>query len=269
MANYFLEKERILNAYTNYVEELLAKTPKDKIIELANMRKMPIDAMQEAKIFYIDNAKDMILNEYKEYYTYFGIYDGNGKIIFKDKSWIIPIMNSKGQVQNLVGYNPNTKERYFYGTSKYYERRNTLYGLENIDIAYKEGIGFITEGIMDCIRLRSLGIKNSFANCGTFKSEIGITMLNRCKYGVIKIPDRDEPGTKAKKVWKFNKSITILVPPIYKDVDEYVKEEEEKELLKTIVCAKNWLKKNMVLSQSCFDKEFPIFSPKMLEKIKL
>ena len=47
-----------------------------------------------------------------------------------------------------------------------------MYGLENLHLAYELGYAVYVEGITDAIRLRSLGILNTFANCGTHASPL-------------------------------------------------------------------------------------------------
>ena len=120
-------------------------------------------------------------------------------------------------------------------------------------MAYDLGYAFVTEGITDTIRLRDLGYKNSFAMCGTHKSEYIRRQLNRCRHGVILIPDRDDAGLGALKGWQFNRSVTIFINFQYKDIDEMcvikkddgsrVKNEENIEWFKSYADASiEWLK---------------------------
>ena len=119
-----------------------------------------------------------------------------------------------------------------------------MYGLENLHIAYELGWGILTEGITDAIRLRELGFKNSFGNCGTHGSTGNLERLNRCEYGVIKIPDRDKAGKDAVAKWKTYKSCTINTCILYKDVDAMCKEGEENRIIviNNINSAVEWLK---------------------------
>ena len=219
-------KENYEDMLTDYVSILKGRSDKNKIKELADMRNIPIEAFEEADTFFIGEMGEMLLPNYlKELKTFGVISNTNNKPIFHNR-WVFPIKTVSGKVQNLVGYSNAADERYIYGTSKYYRRRDTLYGLENMELAYKLGWAVLTEGITDTIRIRSLGIKNTFANCGTHASLQILTQLNRLRNGIIKIPDRDVAGREANKGWKVNRSITIQPFLKYKDIDEMLREDE-------------------------------------------
>ena len=176
--------------------------------------------MTKCGIFYVGEMAEMLNPKYLDEVNSFGVISPtNNMPIFKNR-WIIPIKTSDGLVQNFVGYSPSADERYIYGTARYYQRRETLWGLENLPLAYEMGYAFVTEGITDAIRLRDLGYPNSFAMCGTHSSEFIMKQLNRCRFGVIKIPDRDDPGLRALKGWKCNRSATLFISFKYKDIDQ-------------------------------------------------
>ena len=92
-------------------------------------------------------------------------------------------------------------------------------------MAYELGYAVITEGITDTLRLRSLGILNSFAMCGTHKSDKIMKQLERFRYGIIIIPDRDDAGESARKNWVTSRFVTLHVHLSYKDIDEMLKDE--------------------------------------------
>lgn len=224
-----LEKEVYEDKFTSYVDILRKRSDKSKIIELAAFRKMPVEAFEEASVFYIGEMAEMLVPVFLNDIKHFGVIsEVNKKPIFHNR-YVFPIRTESGKVQNLVGYRPDADERYIYGTARYYRRNDTLYGLENLYMAYQMGYAVLTEGITDAIRLRSLGIKNAFANCGTHASQYILSQLNRCEYGVIIIPDRDKAGADAKKRWVVNKRIILNPPALYKDIDEMLKEEENHE----------------------------------------
>ena len=205
---------------TGYAEALIKRSNSAKIDEFCRLRAFDRSTVEENGIFYIGEMTEMLLPAYFDKVGNLGVIsETNKKPIFRNR-WVMPIKNQEGKVQNFVGYSPYADERYIYGTSKYYRRRDTLYGLENLNLAYDMGYAFITEGITDTIRLRDMGYKNSFAMCGTHASEYIIRQLNRCRHGVILIPDRDDAGIGAHRNWKFNRSVTIFINFQYKDIDE-------------------------------------------------
>lgn len=213
--------------FTSYVGELASRSNKEKVAELASLRDMPIEALEKAGVFYIGDMAEMMLPSYIDVLTSFGIISAtNNRPIFHDR-WVFPIRGSNGAIQNLVGYSMEANERYIYGTARYYRRTDTLYGLEELNTAYDMGYALLTEGITDTIRVRSLGYPNTFAMCGTHKSPFIVQQLNRCRHGVLRIPDRDPAGNRALQGWDFNRHLTINVPVMFKDVDELCKGNQE------------------------------------------
>ena len=229
---------------TKYVEDLKNSCDKNRLADLATYRNFPVSILEECDIFYIADMVDMMLPQYLENLNTLGVISKtNNKPIFNNR-YIIPIKTSTGMVQNLVGYSPNYTERYIYGTAEYYRRGDTLWGLENIKLAYELGYAILTEGITDSIRLRAMGYKNSFAMCGTQESDFNMVMLNRCRYGVIKIPDRDKAGKRAVKNWKCNRSLMLNVSVQYKDADEMCRHTENVAIFKEYMEACiDWIKK--------------------------
>lgn len=216
--------ERLL---TSYVSEMIKRSKGDELKRFADLRKFNIETIKKHDIFYVGEMVEMLLPSYINNVKRLGVIsETNGKPIFHNR-WVMPIKTPSGLVQNLVGYSPEANERYIYGTAQYYRRRETIYGLENLKLAYEMGYAILTEGITDAIRLRDLGYPNSFATCGTWKSDFVVRQLNRCRYGVIRIPDRDDAGLRAVKGWNFSRHITLLVNLQYKDIDEMCRESEE------------------------------------------
>lgn len=214
------EYEQYTNDLTAYVENLRARSGDRMLDYFSELRQFPREVIEEQKIFYIGDAAEMLLPQYIDKIEQFGVISPTNKRPIFHNRFIMPIMDTSGRVLNLVGYSKEADERYVYGTAKYYRRRETMYGLENLELAYKLGFGILTEGITDTIRIRSLGFKNCFANCGTHGSDFIMKQLNRCENGVIRIPDRDEAGQRALKKWKCNRSLTLNTFVAYKDIDE-------------------------------------------------
>lgn len=214
------EKASYCALLTRYTQDMCSRTSLSRLEELAELRKFNINTLKSLDIFYVGDMAEMLLPNYLDDVQHLGIISStNHKPIFRNR-WVIPIKNVDNQVENLVGYSPDADERYVYGGASYYRRRETLYGLEKLKLAYELGYAIITEGITDAIRLRDLGYQNSFAMCGTHNSDYIMRQLNRCRHGVIKIPDRDNAGLKASKNWTALRSVTIMVNIQYKDIDE-------------------------------------------------
>lgn len=214
------KKKEFAEQFTEYTKLLQERTPEKRLIEYSQLRAIELEAVKEAGIFYIENPAEILVPKYIGLVEDFGVIGpSTHRPIFSNR-YIMPFYDTDGTVLNLVGYRKDSDTRYIYGNAKYYIRKDTLYGLENLELAYDLGYAFLTEGITDCQRLRSMGFKNTFAMCGTHSSDYIISQLSRCRHGVIKIPDRDKPGWKALKGWQYKRSITVHVPMKYKDSDE-------------------------------------------------
>lgn len=211
---------------TAYVQELIKNSDTSKVEEFARLRKMYTGAIYSANIFYIKDYVDLLLPDYLDDLESFGVISANGKPIYHER-WVIPIYDSEGLVQGLVGYSPVSNERYVYAVTEYYMRGDTLWGLERLNRAYELGYAILTEGITDALHIRSLGYEPVFAMCGTRKSAISMFELNRCRYGIVRIPDRDIAGMKAVRSWETNRYVTLTTPINYKDADETLRESED------------------------------------------
>lgn len=251
--NSIQAKKQYQEELTAYTNELRARSDKDKLAYFAEFRKFPIETVEQCGIFYVNEMTDMLLPKFFDQVGSFGVISNtNHQPIFHNR-WVIPIYDSDGLVKNLVGYSPDADERYVYGTAKYYRRIDDLWGLENLWLAYSMGYAIITEGITDAIRLRSMGYKNAFAMCGTHKVKFIMRQLNRCRHGIIRVPDRDKPGQNALKDWECNRHITLNINFQYKDVDEMCRQSDENrewfnDYMRDCI---NWITKECHNGQKC------------------
>lgn len=255
------EHNKFKEELTDYVGELRARAGDKRLDEFSALRKFSRETIEKQKIFYVGDSVEMLMPKYMDKLEEFGVISPtNNKPIFHNR-FIIPIMDTDGKVINLVGYNREADERYLYGTAKYYERRDTLFGLENLHKAYELGYAIITEGITDAIMCRNIGYDVAFGNCGTHSQTVGIRQLNRCRYGIIKIPDRDEAGAKAEKKWNLLRSVKINTFIQYKDIDEMCRDSEDNvEIVKAYIDeAINYLKHREKSNNNCgTEKEWTI-----------
>ena len=124
---------------TDYTMELKERAGDKKLKEFSEMRKFSLDIIKESDIFYIGDATEMLLPWHLWQIESYGVISPtNKKPIFHNR-YVIPIKDIHGNVLNLVGYSKEADERYIYGTAKYYRRRETMYGLENLEAAYDLG----------------------------------------------------------------------------------------------------------------------------------
>ena len=247
---------------TNYVEALRHRSDDNMLSVFSEMRRIPLEEIKSSGIFYIKDATEMLLPSYINQVEALGVISPTNKKPIYHNRYIIPIKDTDGKVLNLVGYSKEADERYVYGTAEYYRRRETAYGLENLHLAYELGYAILTEGITDTIRVRSLGYKNCFANCGTHASDFIIKQLNRCRYGVIRIPDRDEAGRRALNKWKTYRSVTLNTFIKYKDIDEMCRDSDENiELVKLYMNESiRWIKTMEHNNRYCASEEITIGS---------
>ena len=257
--NSYKEYTKLLTRYTN---DLRDRSDMSMLSVFSEMRDIPLEEVNNSGIFYIKDATEMLLPTYLNVVEQLGVISPTNKKPIYHNRFIIPIRDIDGNVINLVGYSKEADERYVYGTSEYYRRRETMYGLENLHMAYELGYAIMTEGITDTIRVRSLGYKNCFANCGTHGSDFIMKQLNRCRFGIIRIPDRDEAGNRALAKWKAYRSVTLKTFIKYKDIDEMCKDSKENIDLIKLYMDKSieWLKTMEHNNRYCASEELTIGS---------
>lgn len=218
--------------FTEYVNTLYKLSNKEMQEEFARIRQMPIDSIKENDIFWVGNSAELMIPEYIGLLEKFGLVsEANNKPIFSDR-WVIPIKDKDNLVQALVGYSNVSENKYVYSTTDYYLRGDSLYGEEQLEKTMKDGYAVLVEGITDAIHIRSLGFDNIYANCGSRKGTVNFLRLNRLKYGLIRICDRDKAGDGTKNRWITDRYIDLVTPPQFKDSDEVLKNVEYKEIFK-------------------------------------
>lgn len=218
--------------FTEYVNTLYKLSNKEMQEEFARIRQMPIDSIKENDIFWVGNSAELMIPEYIGLLEKFGLVsEANNKPIFSNR-WVIPIKDKDNLVQALVGYSNVSENKYVYSTTDYYLRGDSLYGEEQLEKTMKDGYAVLVEGITDAIHIRSLGFDNIYANCGSRKGTVNFLRLNRLKYGLIRICDRDKAGDGTKNRWITDRYIDLVTPPQFKDSDEVLKNVEYKEIFR-------------------------------------
>ncbi len=251
------EYKSIVKKFNDYVDELYEiswKSYKEQMEEFIQLRGFSEETIRKAKICYIPDNVSMLIPEYIPYLEDFGVISNTNEMPIYQDRYMIPIRNMDGDTINTVGYSSKKDTRYVYGTGKYYDRADTIYGLENYKKAVQLGWGIYTEGITDTIAIRNLGFENCFAACGTRESDYKNALLNVFRHGVIRLRDRDVAGDNAVRRWNFVRYIDMYVPINCKDPDQFLnknkhltKEEAAEEFKRYILSGRDWLlsKKHM------------------------
>lgn len=222
----------------------------EKLGELSERRHFNLSLLEGLGVFYVGEMVEMLLPEFIDDVDKLGVISATNKMpIFKDR-YVFPIRDIDGRIINFVGYTWKSDTRYVYGTGKYYERGNDMYGMEAFMYAQDMGWAIVVEGITDKIALNNAGYMNAFAMCGTAKSEEKMWLLSSLENGVIFIHDRDKAGDETRKHWIVPRCVRVNICGNVKDIDEYlngsdsaaVRTENNYYLSLAISDAVNWLR---------------------------
>ena len=115
---------------------------------------------------------------------------------------IFPIRNESGEVVAFGGRiisNDKNKAKYLNSPeTPIFSKQRTLYGLYTAkEGARKANSVILTEGYMDCIRLKLEGFENTVATLGTALSKFHTSMISRYAEKIYLNYDADEAGFKA------------------------------------------------------------------------
>ncbi len=144
---------------------------------------------------------------------------------------MFPIINVRGNVVGFSGrrLSENKTEAKYVNTSdtQVYKKSQNLFGI-NIAKNYCSDSLILVEGNVDVISLHQAGFMNVVAPLGTAFTEEQAQMLSRYTNEVIICFDSDEAGQKAVEkaltlLGKTGVSIKILMLPVGKDPDEFLK----------------------------------------------
>lgn len=159
---------------------------------------------------------------------------GNSK--FADRYPVIfPIYDEYKEPVAIMGRTLlDEHQRTALGLSKYenssYQKSKTLYGLDlsRSDIVKNQNV-FVVEGIFDVIAMRTNGIKNVVAICGSAFSRYHLYKLAKYTKKITFMLDSDSSGQNSmERIYKnfANHGIKVMfckLPVGFKDVDEYFK----------------------------------------------
>lgn len=222
---------------TNYVHILQERANEAHLNDLAQLRQFPIQLLKDLGVFYIDDGVELLLPAYLHLLQDFGIISKTTNKPMFNARYIFPIKDMDGLIMGIVGYCPNSKERYLYATTKYFQRSSIMYGMENFEKCMKQGYIIVTEGITDAMAIKKIGyeldhfgMKYTHSTTGAHESLYMMQLLDLI-HCVIFIPDRDRAGDGTKKYWKTSNYVRLLIPFNFKDLDEFIKSSPENKLL--------------------------------------
>lgn len=208
----------------------------------------------ELGVFKINNLSDLTLlmpDLTNEQLKTWGLVNDKGDFILSER-FVVPIKDIAGTVIALVGWHPKGGSRKYVTTPTLgFSRDTSFFNLDCYQYAWDEwdGAVFVVEGIFDAIALRSLGIP-VIANMGLEMSVIKRNILKRFSK-IVAIPDNDRSGRavnpltnlssgKSKKfIWHIdNENVFVILPQGVKDVDDFVREFEAYDDLKSSLQSK-------------------------------
>ena len=158
---------------------------------------------------------------------------------------MFPIINVRGNVVGFSGrrLSENKTEAKYVNTSdtQVYKKSQNLFGI-NISKNYCSESLILVEGNLDVISLHQAGFMNVVAPLGTAFTEEQAQMLSRYTKEVIVCFDSDEAGQKAIEkalilLGKTGVSVKILMLPVGKDPDEFLKTHKPSDFQKLIESA--------------------------------
>lgn len=245
---------------TEYVEILHRNQDSRRLDDFCIARHFNRDLVDKLGLIYIENMAELVVPEFLEELVDFGVISPNNrKPIYSDR-YVIPIRDMSGLVMGLVGYSLSDKARYMYANTKYFERNDILYGMEKYEKCLEAGYIVVTEGITDCFRIKQLGYELCMSTAGAHRSLFMMQMLDMIPI-VLFIPDRDRAGDGTKEYWKTNNYGRLLIPFIYKDLDEYAcsSERSANNLKEYVDMALNYMRESLDKGIAIVGEEMPIY----------
>lgn len=164
---------------------------------------------------------------------------------FEDHPLVMPYRDAYGNVVAMVGRSLlSDEERKEKKLSKYkntvFNKGNHLFGLfEAKEAILQSGFVYIVEGQFDVIKAHERGLKNIVALGNSNMSPYQVALLSRYTDTFFVVLDNDDAGQKGRKKIeeKFGDKVNIInlfLPDGYKDIDEYLKQNDVDSL--TFLC---------------------------------
>lgn len=164
---------------------------------------------------------------------------------FEDHPLVMPYRDAYGNVVAMVGRSLlSDEERKEKRLSKYkntvFNKGNHLFGLfEAKEAILQSGFAYIVEGQFDVIKAHERGLKNIVALGNSNMSPYQVALLSRYTDTFFVVLDNDDAGEKGRKKIeeKYGDKVSVInlfLPDGYKDIDEYLKQNDVDSL--TFLC---------------------------------
>lgn len=159
-------------------------------------------------------------------------------LYFENHPLIMPYKNVYGEVVGLVGRSIlSDDQREELKIAKYkntkFEKKDHLFGLfESKESILKEDSVYIVEGQFDVIKAHEKGVKNIVAVGSSNLSLEQFALISRYTKNIFILFDNDAAGDKGRlnavnKYEKFANIVNLYLPTGYKDIDEYLKQNDK------------------------------------------
>lgn len=242
---------------TDFTDNVARKWSTDEVIlECMAMRKYSskemFNTLKEIGLFKCDYLTDLTYfspTTTEEEMRDWGILTQSGDFLLKGR-YVVPIRDIAGNVTAWVGWFPDNR-KYITTPTVGFSKDGQFFNIECYKKCIEENKGtvYLVEGIFDTLSLRSLGF--SALGCMGLTLSVFKTQMLRRFGKVIAIPDNDKagksvnpytcslyPGSKNAPWDILNDSVFVQLPNGVKDVDDFVKEFDCVEDLKSCETAK-------------------------------
>ena len=229
----------VRGSLTDHIERLYNLDGQSETREfLSEFRKMPLEAIEKAKIVYSESREFISENVDIAMSDYLG-FTYNGDNIFRER-FIIPIPDIQGNICGMAGYDADSSIKYLFTNTMYFDKSCSFYNIDKYNSIMSKGYVIVIEGFFDSIRLSSIGFEENLALMGVRLSDYHVRVLNRIPLKIL-LGDGDEPGQNGMKFWSKSiggkKAIIHIKPVEVTDLRTYINpdtdEEEQKEVATT------------------------------------
>jgi len=278
--NPLIEIHRVATEY--FTDKLLANK---KALEYLKKREIDVDAVERFSLGYAPQSSELeklllsrgfTVNELVKS----GIFIQGSRSLYNrfSERIIFPIRNESGHVVAFGGrVIDSSKDRAKYLNSPetpIFSKQKILYGLYSArEAARKTKSLILTEGYMDCIRLKLNGFENSTATLGTALSKFHIAAISRFAEKIYLNYDADEAGFRAMvrsapTILSSKLKPYVIILEKGEDPDSFLLKHSKEEYNKKIESAKDYFDYIVQFLKSRYNTEEPHEKLKAIEELK-